>query len=129
MCEYAAKRDVGGGKTLATKQIIQSWIAESRAEIHASRLMVLHAAWKIDTQGAYAAREEISLIKFYVANVMLKVIDRAIQVHGGLGVSDDTILSFFYRSERGSRIYDGADEVHKVVVAKRILKKYSKDVK
>jgi alkylation response protein AidB-like acyl-CoA dehydrogenase len=129
MCEYAAKRDVGGGKTLATKQIIQSWIAESRAEIHASRLMVLHAAWKIDTQGAYAAREEISLIKFYVANVMLRVIDRAIQVHGGLGVSDDTILSFFYRSERGSRIYDGADEVHKVVVAKRILRQYTKDVK
>ena len=129
MCEYAAKRDVGGGKTLATKQIIQEWIAESRAEIHASRLMVLHAAWKIDTQGAYAAREEISLIKFYVANVMLKVIDRAIQVHGGLGVSDDTILSFFYRMERGARIYDGADEVHKVVVAKRILRQYTKDVK
>jgi len=129
MCEYAAKRDVGGGKTLATKQIIQEWIAESRAEIHASRLMVLHAAWKIDTQGTYEAREEISLIKFYVANVMLKVIDRAIQVHGGLGVSDDTILSFFYRMERGSRIYDGADEVHKVVVARRILRKYQKDVK
>lgn len=124
MCQYAAKRDVGGGKTLATKQIIQQWIAECRAEIHASRLMVLHAAWKIDTQGAYAAREEISLIKFYVANMMLKVIDRAIQVHGGLGVSDDTILSFFYRSERAARIYDGADEVHKVVVARRILRQY-----
>jgi acyl-CoA dehydrogenase len=124
MCAYAAKRQVGGGKTLSTKQIIQAWIAESRAEIHASRLMVLHAAWKIDTQGAYAAREEISLIKFYVANMMLRVIDHAIQVHGGLGVSDDTILSFFARSERGARIYDGADEVHKVVVAKRILKQY-----
>jgi alkylation response protein AidB-like acyl-CoA dehydrogenase len=91
--------------------------------------MVLHAAWKIDTQGTYAAREEISLIKFYTANMMMKVIDRAIQVHGGLGVSDDTILSFFYRMERGSRIYDGADEVHKVVVAKRILRQYTKDVK
>jgi len=129
MCEYAAKRDVGGGKTLATKQIIQEWIAECRAEIHAARLMVLHAAWKIDTQGTYEAREEISLIKFYSANVMLKVIDRAIQVHGGLGVSDDTILSFFYRMERGARIYDGADEVHKVVVARRILRKYQKDIK
>ncbi len=129
MCEYAAKRDVGGNKTLATKQIVQEWIAESRAEIHAARLMVLHAAWKIDTQGAYAAREEISLIKFYTANIMMKVIDRAIQVHGGLGVSDDTILSFFYRMERGSRIYDGADEVHKVVVAKRILRKYQKQEK
>jgi alkylation response protein AidB-like acyl-CoA dehydrogenase len=124
MCAYASKRDAGGGKTLATKQIIQAWIAECRAEIHASRLMVLHAAWKIDTQGAYAAREEISLIKFYTANMMLKVIDKAIQVHGGLGVSDDTILSFFYRSERAARIYDGADEVHKVVVAKRILRQY-----
>jgi len=129
MCEYAAKRDVGGKKTLATKQIVQEWIAESRAEIHAARLMVLHAAWKIDTQGTYEAREEISLIKFYTANMMMKVIDRAIQVHGGLGVSDDTILSFFYRMERGARIYDGADEVHKVVVARRILRKYQKDVK
>jgi len=86
--------------------------------------MVLHAAWKIDTQGAYEAREEISLIKFYTANVMLRVIDRAIEVHGGLGVSDDTILSFFYRNERAARIYDGADEVHKVVVAKRLLRRY-----
>jgi alkylation response protein AidB-like acyl-CoA dehydrogenase len=64
------------------------------------------------------------LIKFYTANMMLKVIDKAIQVHGGLGVSDDTILSFFYRSERAARIYDGADEVHKVVVARRILRQY-----
>jgi len=124
MCSYAAKREVSEGKTLATKQIIQEWIAECRAEIHASRLMVLHAAWKIDTQGTYEAREEISLIKFYVANTMLKVIDKAIQVHGGLGVSDDTILSTFYRMERASRIYDGADEVHKVVVARRILRNY-----
>ena len=129
MCEYAAKRSVGGGKVLGKKQIIQEWIAESRAEINAARLSVLQAAWKIDTQGTYEAREEISCIKFYTANVMLKVIDRAIQVHGGLGVSDDTILSFFYRSERGARIYDGADEVHKVVVAKRILRKYMKDAK
>jgi alkylation response protein AidB-like acyl-CoA dehydrogenase len=124
LCDYAAKREVGGGKTLATKQIVQAWIAELRAKIHASRLMVLHAAWKIDTYGAYEAREEISLIKFYVANTMMEVIDKAIQVHGGLGVSDDTVLSFFYRTERGARIYDGADEVHKVVVARRILRKY-----
>jgi acyl-CoA dehydrogenase len=126
MCAYAASRDMGGGRTLSTKQIIQEWIAEGRAEIHAARLMVLHAAWKIDTQGAYAAREEISLIKFFTAGIMLKVIDRAIQAHGGLGVSDDTILSFFYRSERAARIYDGADEVHKVVVAKRIMRQYEK---
>jgi alkylation response protein AidB-like acyl-CoA dehydrogenase len=124
MCQYAATREVTPGKTLGTKQMIQDWIADSRAKIHASRLMVLHAAWKIDTQGTYEAREEISLIKFYVANVMLEVIDRGIQVMGGLGVSDDNPLSHFYRMERGARIYDGADEVHKVVVARRILRQY-----
>jgi len=122
MCRRASERKVGKGKTLADKQIIQEWVAESRAEILASRLMVLYAAWKIETEGLHAAREEVSLIKFYVAPVMLRVIDRAIQVHGGLGVTDDTILSFFYRMERGARIYDGPDEVHKVVVARRLLR-------
>jgi len=115
---------MGKGRTLGTKQIVQAWIAESRARIHAARLMVLHAAWKIDSESVYASREEISLIKFVVADVMMDVIDKAIQVHGGLGVSDDTILSFFYRSERAARIYDGPDEVHKVVVARRILRQY-----
>ena len=124
MCQYASERKVGGGRYLSEKQIIQSWIAESRAEIHAARLMILHAAWKIETEGLYAAREEISLIKFYVASVMQKVVDRAVQVHGGLGVSDDTVLSFFFRFERAARLYDGPDEVHKVVVAKRILRDY-----
>jgi len=122
LCERAAARDVGGGRTLAQKQIVQEWVAESRAEIHAARLAVLHAAWKIQHEGVYAAREEISLIKFFVAPIMLRVVDRAIQVHGGLGVSDDTILSFFYRSERAARIYDGPDEVHKIVLSRRILR-------
>jgi len=125
MCRRAGERKVGRGKTLADKQIIQEWVAESRAEILAARLMVLFAAWKMETEGLYAAREEVSLIKFYVAPVMLRVIDRAIQVHGGLGVTDDTILSFFYRMERGARIYDGPDEVHKVVAARRILREFS----
>ena len=124
MCRYASKRNMGKGRTLGTKQIVQAWIAESRARIHAARLMVLHAAWKIDKKSVYESREEISLIKFVVADVMMDVIDKAIQVHGGLGVSDDTILSFFYRSERAARIYDGPDEVHKVVVARRILRQY-----
>jgi len=124
MCRRAAERKVGGRKYLADKQIIQAWIAESRAEIHAARLMILHAAWKIETEGLYAAREEVSLIKFFIAPIMQKVIDRAIQVHGGLGVSDDTVLAFFYRMERAARIYDGPDEVHKVVVARRILRNY-----
>jgi alkylation response protein AidB-like acyl-CoA dehydrogenase len=122
MCRRAAERKVGGGRTLGQKQIVQEWIAECRAEIHAARLAVLHAAWKIQNEGVYAAREEISLIKFFVAPIMLRVVDRAIQVHGGMGVSDDTILSFFYRSERAARIYDGPDEVHKIVLSRRILR-------
>lgn len=124
MCSRALNRIISEGKTLATKQIIQSWIAESAAEIQAARLMVLHAAWMIEKVGANSARKEISLIKFMVAGVMQKVIDRALQIHGGLGMTDDTIISFFYRHERAARIYDGADEVHKISVAKRILKEY-----
>jgi alkylation response protein AidB-like acyl-CoA dehydrogenase len=124
MCARARDRIIAPGKTLATKQIIQSWIAECAADIQAARLMVLHAAWTIETIGKKEARKEISLIKFMVANVMQKVVDRAIQVHGGLGVSDDTILSYFYRHERAARIFDGPDEVHKIAVARRILKEY-----
>ena len=101
--------------------------AELRAEIHASRLMVLHAAWKMEKDGAHGAREEISLVKFYVADVLQKTLDRAIQVHGALGITDDTILASFYRHERAARIYDGPDEVHKVSVAKRILRGYGID--
>lgn len=122
MCQYALKRELAPGDPIANRQTIQNWIAESRAEINASRLMVLQAAWLIDNIGARKAREEISVIKFYVAGVMMDIIDKAIQVHGGLGVSDDTILSYFYRFERGARIYDGPDEVHKTVVARQALK-------
>ncbi len=126
MCKRASERMITpDGKTLATKQIIQAWIAESAADIQAARLMTLHAAWKIDTLGVKEAREEISLIKFYVANVMQKVIDRALQVYGGLGMTDDVIIPFFYRHERAARIYDGADEVHKMSVARRILREYA----
>jgi acyl-CoA dehydrogenase len=126
MCKRATERIISpDGKTLATKQIIQAWIAESAAEIQAARLMTLHAAWKIENLGVKEAREEISLIKFYVAGVLQRVVDRALQVHGGLGMTDDTIISFFYRHERAARIYDGADEVHKMSVAKRILREYA----
>jgi len=124
MCHRAASREIAPGKPLGTKQIVQAWIAESRAEINAARLMVLQAAWKIDREGLAEAREEISAIKFFVADVMLKVIDRAIQVHGALGVTSDTVLSTFLRNERAARIYDGPDEVHKVVIAKRVLARY-----
>jgi acyl-CoA dehydrogenase len=124
MCSRAATRQLAPGDPLGSRQTVQNWIAESRAAIDAARLLVLHAAWTIDTQGIAAAREAISLIKFHVAGVMHEVVDRAIQTHGALGISDDTVLSWFYRQERAARIYDGPDEVHKVVVAKRLLKQH-----
>lgn len=124
LCRRAATRQLAPGDRLGSRQMVQDWIAESRAEIDAARLMVLHAAWKIDRQGAKEARTEVSLIKFFVAGVMQRVIDRAIQACGALGVTDDTVLARFYRHERAARIYDGPDEVHKNAVAKRILREY-----
>ncbi len=125
MCSRASKRMISpDGRTLSTKQIIQAWIAECAAEIQAARLMILHSAWKIEKFGVKEAREDISLIKFFVANVMQNVIDKALQVHGGLGMTDDIIIPWFYRHERAARIYDGADEVHKMSVSKRILRGY-----
>lgn len=125
LCQRAASRDLGDGSRLGDKQFVQGWIAESRVEIDAARLLVLRAARRIDERGAAAVREEISGLKFYVAGVMLRVIDRAIQAHGALGLTDDTLLAFWYRHERGARIYDGADEVHKTSLARQILKRFS----
>jgi len=125
MCEYATQREMFGS-TLARKANIQDWIAEARADIHAARLMTLHAAWKIDTEGASGAREEISLIKFFGARMLHNVVDKAVQVFGAAGVTEDHPLSMFYRQARLARIYDGPDEVHKMVVARRILAKYQK---
>ncbi len=128
MCSYANQRQItASGETLADRQIIQMWAAELEAEIRGARLQTLHAAWMIDQHGAKAARNEISAIKFSVANTMLKAVDTAIQVHGALGVTDDTILSYWYRHERAARIYDGADEVHKTSLGKRILGRYRTD--
>ncbi|HEY4176365.1 MAG TPA: acyl-CoA dehydrogenase family protein [Kofleriaceae bacterium] len=124
MCTHIATRKIDDEKTLATRQIAQAWVAESRAEINAARLSVLHAAWTIEKKGFDRARDEVSVIKFYVANIMLGIVDRAIQLHGALGISSDTILAHYYVHERGARIYDGPDEVHKMVVAKRILSRY-----
>ncbi len=121
MCSYALERKVGG-EALADKQTIQNWIAESAAEIQACRLMTLQAAHRLDAGDE--ARVEISLIKFYAARVLHDVIDRAIQVHGGLGMTEDVPLAMMYRMARGARIYDGADEVHKMVVARRILRSF-----
>ncbi len=125
MCERANARVItSDGDTLADRQVIQHWAAELDAEIRGARLQTLHAAWMIDRHGAKAARDEISAIKFSVANTMLRAVDTAIQVHGALGVTDDTILSHWYRHERAARIYDGADEVHKTTLGRRILRRY-----
>ncbi|MFZ0548228.1 MAG: acyl-CoA dehydrogenase family protein [Candidatus Promineifilaceae bacterium] len=128
MCQRSAERELSPGKPLATRQTVQHWIGESAAEIHASRLMVLDAAAKIDQAGQRAARVEISIIKFYVAGTLQRVLDRAIQVHGGLGLTEDTLLSFWYRHERAARIYDGPDEVHKSVVARQLLREYGVNI-
>ncbi|HEY0545143.1 MAG TPA: acyl-CoA dehydrogenase family protein [Pyrinomonadaceae bacterium] len=124
MCRYALKRE-SFGEPLAHKQTVQNWIADSAAEINAARLMTLNAAWKMDR--GEDARVEISLIKFYGARVLHDVVDRAIQVHGALGYSKDTPLESFYRDARAARIYDGPDEVHRMVVARRILKEFKEE--
>src|ERR1041384_1712688 len=123
MCSYASRRELSPGVVLGSRQNVQEWIAERRAEINAARLLVLQTAGEIDRQGTAAARENISLIKFFVAGILQKVLDRAIQVHGALGLTDATVLSYWYRHERAARIYDGPDEVHKMVVARSVLRK------
>ena len=128
LCRRAAGRELAPGSALGTRQTVQNWVAESRAEINAARLLVLDAAAKIDQAGAPAAREEISIIKFFVAGVLQAVLDRAIQAHGALGLTDDIPLAYWYRHERGARIYDGPDEVHKTVVARGILRRYGLDL-
>ena len=128
MCQYSAQRELSPGVLLGSRQTVQEWIAESRAEIDAARLLVLRTATRIDEFGATAVREDISLIKFFVAGILQKVLDRAIQTHGARGLTDETLLSYWYRHERGARIYDGPDEVHKTVVARTILKKYGVEV-
>ena len=128
MCSYAVLREVAPGRSLASQQTIQNWVAESRAEINAARLLVLHAAYKIDREGQYHARNEISLIKFYVAGVLQRVLDRAIQTHGAMGMTDELPLAYWYRHERAARIYDGPDEVHKRLVARQIFNNYGAQV-
>jgi acyl-CoA dehydrogenase len=124
MCSYQKKRRRTPTQTLADSDIIKTYIADSAADILSSRLMVLNAAWIIQNKGVKEAMKDISIIKFYVANAMHRVIDRAVQVHGGVGMSDDTPIAMYYRDERAARIYDGADEVHKLSVAKRILREF-----
>ncbi len=123
MCERAHSRQAFGGP-LAEKQFVQDFVATSRIEIDAARLMVLHAAWKMDTEGKRAARQEISMIKVVAAQMHQAVCDRAMQVHGALGMSDDVPLSLMWRQGRWLRIADGPDEVHKMVIAMRELNRF-----
>ena len=122
MCSYSLEREAFGGP-LAEKQTVQNWIADSAAEIQACRLLTLDAAHRLDAGDE--ARVEISLIKFYVARVLNDVIDRAVQVHGARGLTDETPLAAMLAMARGARIYDGPDEVHRMVVARRILKEFA----
>ncbi|MHB1844090.1 MAG: phosphotransferase [Deltaproteobacteria bacterium] len=126
MCERALDRELEPGEPLAAQGVVQGWIAESRADIDAARLLVLRAAWTIDREGFQAARTDVSLIKFHVAGVLWRLLDRALQLHGALGLTDDTVLGLFFAHERGARIYDGPDEVHKVTAARRILRRVEK---
>ncbi len=124
LCRRAGSREIAPGQPLGGQQLVQGWIADSRAEISAATLLVLETAWKIEAEGTRAAREEISLIKFHTARVLGRVLDRALQAHGALGMTDLTPLAYFYRHERAARIYDGPDEVHQTVVAREELRRH-----
>ena len=124
MCARASSR-VTWGEALAQRANIQDWIAEARIEIEMARLLTLKAAWMMDTVGNKHARTEISAIKVAAPNVALKVIDRAIQVHGGGGVSDDFPLAWMYAHIRTLRLADGPDEVHKRSIARQELRAHA----
>ncbi len=125
MCRRANERSAFGGP-LGEKQFVQESIAASRMEIDQARLLTLYAAWKMDTEGKRAARQAISAIKIIAANMVMDVLDRAIQIHGSLGMTDDTPLAIMWRFSRMLRLADGPDEVHKMVLARRELNRWSK---
>jgi acyl-CoA dehydrogenase len=110
------------GKRLAEHQSIQWMLADSAIELYASRLMVLHAAWKIDRHEDH--RQEISIVKVFVAEALGRIVDRALQIYGSLGISQDVPLSRFYTDARAARIYDGPSEVHRMVIARNLLKAF-----
>ncbi len=119
MAERALKRETFG-ELLARRQAVQWWLADSAIELYASRLMVLHSAWKIQTGREY--RQEVSMAKVYVAEALGRIADRAVQVFGALGISQDTPLAEIYTAARAARIYDGTSEIHRIVIARNVLK-------
>jgi len=121
MVRRSMEREVHGG-LLETKQFIQGFVADSYIDIQASRLMTIHGAGAMESGGD--ARTEISAIKVFVPAAMERVVDRAIQVHGALGVTSETPLEGMYRGARTLRLADGPDEVHRILIAKNVLKKY-----
>ena len=121
MCRYANEREAFGGP-LADKQTVQNWVSDSATEIQACRLLTMDTARKID-EGS-EARVEVSLLKVFAANALVQVIDRAIQVHGARGLTDETPLARMALHARAARIYDGPDEVHRMTAARRILRSY-----
>ena len=122
MCKRADERETFG-KPVSTRSNIRDWIAEARIELEMLRLLVLKTAWLVDKVGGKNARIEVAAIKVAAPNVALKIIDRAIQVHGGAGVSDDFPLAFMYAHMRTLRLADGPDEVHKLSIARRELRR------
>ena len=110
------------GKRLAEHEAVAFDMADSAAELYASRLMVLHAAWKIDR--GLEHRQEISIVKTFVAEALGRIVDRALQVHGALGITDETPLARFFQDARAARIYDGPSEVHRMVVARNLFRAF-----
>ncbi|HET6447858.1 MAG TPA: acyl-CoA dehydrogenase family protein [Conexibacter sp.] len=122
MCKRADERETFG-KPVSTRSNIRDWIAEARIELEMLRLLVLKTAWLVDRVGGKNARVEVAAIKVAAPNIALKIIDRSIQVHGGAGVSDDFPLAFMYAHMRTLRLADGPDEVHKLSIARRELRR------
>jgi acyl-CoA dehydrogenase len=124
LCRHANARRAFGSR-LGEKQFVQEWIATSRMEIDQARLLTHYAAWKMDTHGKKAARQEIAMIKVVAPNMLMNVLDRTIQCLGALGVTDDTPVALMWRQSRALRLADGPDEVHKMVIARRELKRFA----
>jgi len=123
LCERTVSR-TSFGKSYSRHQMVQQYVADSRIEIDAAKLLTLRAAWKFDNEGGQAARSDIAMVKVYNATVVFDVIDRALQVHGSLGYSSDLPLESMFRIARMASLVDGANEVHKVTIARSELQRY-----